>query len=266
MKNPFTMWTDCVKHEYAGMVATVLEGSENVAMGSRMFMSKYGEKVGSLGHKSLDDQVVQLATKKLQQMVPESKTYELNVETKTISVFVDVHVPAPNVFIFGAGHDAIPVSKFAQQCGFRVTVVDQREAFANEERFPGARIIIARSEHLTEKVQLDDRTLVVIMNHHLEKDQNCLQFALQANAPYVGLLGPRKRCNQLLNDLQAEGVVFSKETLSRLYNPIGLNIGAEGAEEIAISIVAELIAFTEEKSGESLREQYDDVRTYKMAE
>src|SRR5690625_3520013 len=143
-------------------------------MGRRLFVSEGGEKSGSLGDSRLDEEVVKLVKEKLRQMVPESQEHYFDIQEKSISVFVDVHVPSPRVMIFGAGHDAIPVAAFASQSGFRVTVVDQREAFANEEFFPETEIIIARPEHLTGRVHPDNRTLIVIMNHHLDKDRVCL--------------------------------------------------------------------------------------------
>ena len=266
-RQPFHEWTKCVKNDRSGILATVLNNARNIQSGSRLFVSEMGDRTGGLGNSLLDEQVAKLATEKLRQMVPVSKTYSFHVDEETISVFVDVHIPPPKVIIFGAGHDAIPVAAFAQQSGFRVTIVDPREAFANQERFPGTHIILARPKHLSEKVHLDKHTLIVIMNHHLDKDRACLQFSLESEAPYVGLLGPRKRRNRLLNDLKSRGVTFSKESISRLYNPVGLDIGAEGSDEIAISIVSELIAFKHGKRGGFLTEQYDDTdTTYEVAE
>lgn len=265
-QQPFNAWIDCVKNDQAGMLATILNGSEIIHKGSRLFVSENGDKRGSLGDIILDEKIVKLGTERLRQMVPESKTHIFDIKGKSISVFLDVHIPSPKVMIFGAGHDAIPVASFARQSGFDVTVIDQREAFAREELFPGAKIILARPEYLADKVYPDKRTLIIIMNHHLDKDRDCLHFSLESEAPYVGLLGPRKRCNRLLRELESKGIKFSREALSRLYNPVGLDIGAEGSDEIAISIVSEMIAFKNKKNGKSLREQYITDETYKLAE
>lgn len=257
----FHKWVHGVKHDESGVLATVLSGSDELA-GSRLFVSGAGEKSGSLGDSYLDEQVSGMSREKLRQMTPESQAYKFDIKGKPISVFIDVHVPPPRLMIFGAGHDAIPVAAFARKSGFRVTVVDQREAFANEKYFPNTEIILARPEQLADKIHLDTRTFIVIMNHHLDKDRVCLSFAMDSAAPYIGLLGPRKRRNRLLKAFQDEGVTFSQKSMSRLYNPIGLDIGAEGADEIAISIVSELIAFKRGKSGGSLSKQSDPGKIY----
>lgn len=262
----FNAWIDCVKNDRSGLLATVLSSEAEVKSGNRLFVSADGQISGSLGDNSLNQLVAELARRKFSQVDPKSETRTFDLNGSAISVFIDVHVPSVDVMIFGAGHDAIPVASFARQCGFRVTVVDQREAFATEERFPGARLVLARPEELAQKVQPDHRTFIVIMNHHLDKDRICLRFSLQSKAPYVGLLGPQKRCNRLLASLKDQGVVFSEETLSHLYNPVGLDIGAEGSEEIAVSIVSEMIAFKHGKSGGHLRVQNDSQSVYQAAE
>lgn len=249
----FNAWIDCVKNDRPGLLATVLRSETKVEAGNRLFVAEDGKLSGSLGDSGLDQSIMKLAQNKFSQIDPKSETRSFDLNEGAINVFIDVHVPSIDVMIFGAGHDAIPVAAFAQQCGFRVTVVDQREAFATEERFPGARLVLTRPEELETKVRPNHRTFIVIMNHHLDKDRVCLHFSLQSEAPYVGLLGPEKRRNRLLASLQDQGVTFSEEALSRLYNPVGLDIGAEGSEEIAVSIISEMIAFKHGKRGGHLR-------------
>src|SRR5699024_5973952 len=149
-------------------------------------------------------------------------------------------MPPTELMLFGAGHDAMPVSSFAGQLGFRVKLVDQRPAFATKKRFPDADVIISRPEHLQENVSISKRTFVVIMNHHMDKDRVCLQYALQSNAPYVGVLGPRKRKERLLKGLYDEEETFAEEVMERMYNPIGIDIGAETSEEVAMSMLSEI--------------------------
>ena len=260
-------WIDCVKLARPGLLATVLQAeSKDVEAGSRLFVSEDGDRCGSLGSRVLDDAVVEKAREKWLQIDPKSEAHPFALHGKDVTVFLDVHVPSPEVMIFGAGHDAIPVASFAQQSGFRVTVVDQREAFATAKRFPGAHIVLTRPEHLEDRVRPDRRTFVVIMNHHLDRDRACLRFALESDAPYVGLLGPRKRCERLLQSLREEGVTFTEKELSRLYNPVGLDLGAEGSDEIAVSIVSEMIAVKHGKSGRHLRAQRDSAPLYQSAE
>lgn len=265
-QDPFSAWIDCVKYDRAGLLATVLHVKDEGATGGRLFVSEDGQLCGSLGDDTLDRQVGELAEEKLRQLDPKSETRLFKWGDRSVTVFIDVHVPVAEVMIFGAGHDAIPVATFARKCGFRVTVIDQREAYATEARFPDTHIIRVRPEELATNVHPAQRTFIVIMNHHLEKDRMCLHFALQSVAPYVGLLGPVKRRNRLLASLHDQGVTFSQAALSRLYNPIGLDIGAEGPEEIAVSILSEIIAVKHERSGLPLRTQHKHPTVYEAVE
>ncbi|HEU5140220.1 MAG TPA: XdhC family protein, partial [Bacillales bacterium] len=222
--------------------------------GARLFVSEEGLPLGNLGSEFLNDLAEQTATIKLGKLHPKSESHSVELpEGGEASLFIDVNIPPPELMIFGAGHDAIPVAKFAGDLGIRTVVVDPRSAFATEENFPGAEIVLARSEELEDKVWPGKRTFTVIMNHHLERDQACLRFALESNAPYIGVLGPRKRRKWLLDGLEEQGITFSEEQLSRMYNPIGLDIGAETSEEVAISILSEILAVRNGHTGEFLR-------------
>jgi len=149
-------------------------------------------------------------------------------------LYFDVSLPPPQLFIFGAGHDARPLSSLALELGFRVTVIDPRPAFANPENFPGARILLAHPGELEGRLHIDERSYIVVMNHHLTRDEACLRFALTTPAAYIGLLGPRSRLEQF----------HSLQDTSRIRNPIGLDLGAEGPQEVALSILGEIIALS----------------------
>ena len=144
--------------------------------------------------------------------------------------------------IFGAGHDAVPLAQQAWAMGFSVTVVDTREALLTAERFPKALLVSAHHSQWAEAVSLPDHSFVVVMNHHIERDRESLRFALCADAAYIGVLGPRVRYQKLLSGLAAEGFVPDPPMLSRVRNPVGLSLGAETPEEVAVSIVGEILA------------------------
>ncbi|HEX7066318.1 MAG TPA: XdhC family protein [Bacillales bacterium] len=257
-QSPFVAWTTSLKNEKPAVLVTLLEVPEGsgLSAGARLFVSEEGLSLGNLGTAILNNLAAKAAGEKLKQLHPKSETRSVQLsEGGEASVFIDVNIPPLELMIFGAGHDAIPVAKFAGDLGIRTVVVDPRSAFATEENFPGAEIVLARSEELRDKVHPGTRTFTVIMNHHLERDQACLRFALESFAPYVGVLGPRKRRKWLLDGLQEEGFTFSEEQLSRLYNPIGLDIGAETSEEVAISILSEILAVRNGHSGEFLRKK-----------
>lgn len=256
-RSAFAAWTACMKEDRPGVFATVLEvdsGAE-VRTGSHLFVSEEGNMSGSLGDSVLDREVAEVADEKYHQLYPKSETRTFKLDQLNVTVFIDVNVPPSEVMIFGAGHDAIPVASIARQLGFRTTVIDQRPAYATEERFPGVRLILSRPEQLEEKVEPGRRTYIVIMNHHIEKDQMCLRFALQSISPYVGVLGPRKRRNRMLDALREQGVTFTESQLSRMYNPVGLDIGADTSEEIAVSILSEILTVRNQHGGGHLRER-----------
>lgn len=159
--------------------------------------------------------------------------------------FLDLIRPAPSLVIFGTGDDATPVARFAEDLGWQVTMVDQKPANGVPSR---TRLIICALETWAEAVTLCPADSVVIMTHHFEKDLAALTLALTSEAQYVGLLGARKRTQRLIEEL---GGGFD---LSRLHSPIGLDLGAETPEEIALAIVAEVMAATADRTAGFLRD------------
>lgn len=257
-RDPFAAWTECLKEERAGVLNTLLgiSPSPGLSTGVRLFVPENGEPLGDLGDETLNRLAVELAREKLDSLHPQSETCTFSLPGgRQAEVFVDINLPPSELMIFGAGHDAIPLSKFAVQLGFKTTVVDPRPAYATKERFPGARIILAEAGLWEERVNIGKRTYVVVMNHHLERDRAAIRFALNSPAPYVGVLGPRSRCQRMLDALEKEGVTFGEEKLTRMYNPVGLDIGAETPEEVAISILSEILAFRKGHAGGFLRER-----------
>jgi xanthine/CO dehydrogenase XdhC/CoxF family maturation factor len=157
-------------------------------------------------------------------------------------LFFEISAAPAELVLFGAGSDAEPIAKQAWDLGFTVTVVDVRESFLSPERFPHATLVPAHFSGFAESVRLTERSFVVIMNHHLERDRQCLRFALESAAPYIGVLGPRSRYQKLLAAQRAEGYLPDDSKLSRVRSPVGLALGAETPEEIAVSILGEILA------------------------
>lgn len=241
----FEAWLTCIENEKAGVLATVLQTGKSKSKGNNvsLFYSKENHLIGSLGDPLLDREIGRIAKEKLNEKSPKSETRLFYLENgEEIQVFIDVYKPPPEIIIFGAGHDAIPVARFSVLLGFRTTVVDQRDLYNTEERFPGANRIIVRTNEYKEKVLIKDNSYIIIMNHHLKRDQDALKFVLNSSAPYIGVLGPLSRRNRILDGLRSEGMIITECQLEHLYNPIGLDIGAQSPEEIAISIIAEILA------------------------
>ncbi len=172
-------------------------------------------------------------------------------------VFFETISPPLNLLIFGAGYDALPVIKFAKELGWRVTAIDHRAAFANPERLSEAdKIIAAASENLSDDLFLDENSAAVIMTHNYERDRNILRRLLHSKCVYIGALGPKKRTEKLLEEI---GEIFGDEQLNRLHAPVGLDIGADSPEAIAVSVVAEIQAFLSNRNGGFLRERQGSI-------
>lgn len=237
MSEPFERWLQAVAGGRAAVLVTLLEG------GRRLFVQAEGGAEGSLGEPALDRLAEEEARRRLAARHPRSGTVETDLPGGgRATLFFDVQAPPPELILFGAGDDAVPLAALASRLGFRVRVVDPREAYATPERFPGAELVLAAPGELEGRLALGARSYAVVMNHHLERDRACVRFALASEAAYVGLLGPRARAERILGDLRAEGFEPPPEALARLHAPVGLDVGAEGPEEVAVSILAEVLA------------------------
>jgi len=212
------------------ILATVLSGGEG-----RIWLRPDGSPEGQITPPELQAQVLRIAS----QMTPGTSRPTTRY-VQEAEVFFDVSSPIPELVLFGAGHDAKPMANQALVLGFNVTVVDARPELL--QGFSDCHTIQAAHDEYAQKVKLAARQHVIVMNHHLDIDRHALRFALESPARYVGVLGPRNRLEKILDALRTEGFVPSPEQLSRLRNPIGLDIGAESPEEIAVSALAEIVA------------------------
>ena len=179
-----------------------------------------------------------------------------HLTTETGKFFLEFIAPTTSLMIFGTGSDAIPIAGIAKNLGWHVTIIDHRAAFANAERFPEVDdIIITRPENIAEKISIDENTVAVVITHNYEHDKNILHFLLNSNAFYIGALGPKRRTESILTELRETNQSFSASQLERLYAPIGLDIGADTPEAIALSIIAEIKSVLSNRKGGFLREK-----------
>ena len=176
-------------------------------------------------------------------------------------VYIEVLRPPSTLVIFGAGAVAIPLVTFAKNLGFRTVVVDGREKFANRDRFPDVDDIrLGIASEIAEQMKINAATPVVLVAHDYKIDVPVLKRVLATDAPYIGLLGSRRRGSAILQMLRDDGV--SEEQLARIRTPIGLDIGGDTAAEIALSIVSEIVAVGHGRSGGALAAKgHESVRT-----
>ncbi len=201
---------------------------------------------GDLGSKDLNIRVAAVARELLE--TGESGIYEISGR----SVFFDVLTPPPQLVILGAGDDARPLVRFAADVGFRVVVVDRRPGHLTRERFPNAAALIdTGGEGLGDALPLDADCYAVVMNHNFADDQAYVRALLKTAVAYVGMLGPRQRTERILRNLAAERSVDE----ARVYGPVGLDIGTDGAEQVALAVIAEILAVRSGRRAKSLRER-----------
>jgi xanthine dehydrogenase accessory factor len=170
--------------------------------------------------------------------------------------FTETISPPTSLRIFGAGDDAQPLARLAHELGWRVTVADPRAAFATQERFPFAeRLFVGAAAELVAKVDPAPDMLAVVMTHHYVHDVPILRALLSRPLAYLGLLGPKKRAERILADLEKSGMSLDAEQRARLHAPVGLDLGADSPEQVALSILAEMQATLQGRNARPLRER-----------
>ncbi|WP_232685932.1 XdhC family protein [Halobacterium zhouii] len=186
-----------------------------------------------------------------------SRQVTVECETGDFDVFVDPVEPAPDLVLFGAQNDVHAVARFAREAGFRVTVATARGARADDDAFPHAhRVVATRPNEIVDVVDAPERAGVVVMSHNFVDDRLALEHLLtETSVPYVGLMGPRERFEEMREAFAEEGTVLSAEELDRVATPVGLDLGDGSPTGIALSIVSEALAAANGASGGRLAEQ-----------
>jgi xanthine dehydrogenase accessory factor len=229
---------EALSSEQSLAVVTVLE-SADLAVGSRIFVRADGSSDGSLGSDATDRAAREVALGALE--AGAHQTTEL--ADSGDRVFVEIVAPPPRLLVCGAGHDAIPLVRLGAGLGWQVVVTDERGKLLDHGRFPEAsHFVQASPADLAAAIDLDRRTDVVVMSHTYLRDVDYLRVLLAGPVRYIGMLGPRARLERILGDLRRQGSVIGQQDLERVYGPAGLDIGAEGPEEIAYAIMAEVMA------------------------
>ena len=180
--------------------------------------------------------------------------FHLRADSAPVEVFFEVHGPPPTLIVFGAGHISMPLVSLAHDMGLKTVVVDGRPRFATKERFPDVdELLIGIPSEIAQTLAYTSSTLVVLTAHDYKYDLPVLKTVLPTGAAYVGLLGSKRRGKAIKEFLKESGM--DQKLLDRLHVPTGLDIGAETAAEIALSILAEAVAIKAGRRGESLKER-----------
>jgi xanthine dehydrogenase accessory factor len=234
-----------------GALATIVQTNGSIPSyeSARMLVRDDGTIAGTVGGGCVEADVWAAAKEVIDNEQPRKMTFNLNHEAAfdaglicggTVEIFVEPILPLPTLYVFGGGHVSTALARVAHQAGFLIGVVDDREAFANAERFPMADEIFATFEGAFEKLQPNSSSYIVIVTRGHKDDMRVLQWAVETEARYIGMIGSKRKALSVFKALQKEGMPADK--FERVHSPVGLEIGAITPEEIAVSITAELIA------------------------
>jgi xanthine dehydrogenase accessory factor len=234
-----------------GALATIVHTNGSIPSyeSSRMLVREDGSIAGTIGGGCVEADVWAEARIVMENETPRKMIFNLNHDAGydsglicggTLEIFVEPILPQPMLYLFGGGHISMALAKSATAAGFAVTIVDDREAFANRERFPMAEKILTSYEQAFETIVPNNSAYLVIVTRGHKDDMRILAWAVRTQARYVGMIGSKRKVLSIYQALELEG--YRPEEFACVYAPMGLSIGALSPEEIAVSILAELIA------------------------
>jgi xanthine dehydrogenase accessory factor len=234
-----------------GAIATIVHTNGSIPSyeSSRMLVRDDGTIIGTVGGGCVEAEVWAAAKDVIRSEEPRKMTFNLNHEASydtglicggTLEIFVEPVLPQPMLYIFGGGHISGAVAKVASLAGFAIAVVDDRETFANAERFPMASELFTSYEDAFERIRPNASSYLLIVTRGHKDDMRVLAWAARTAARYIGMIGSKRKVISVYKALEKEG--FAVEQFDRVHAPVGLAIGALSPEEIAVSITAELIA------------------------
>jgi xanthine dehydrogenase accessory factor len=234
-----------------GALATIVHTNGSIPSyeSSRMLIREDGSIAGTIGGGCVEADVWAAAKDVMAKETPRKMVFQLNNEASydnglicggTLEVFVEPILPQPVAYIFGGGHISMALAKSASASGFGIVVIDDREQFANKERFPMAQELFTSYQAAFERIRPNASSYLVIVTRGHRDDMRVLAWAARTPARYVGMIGSKRKVLSVYQALEKEG--YAREEFARVYAPMGLEIGALSPEEIAISITAELVA------------------------
>ena len=249
MTSAYDEIADLVREETPVAVATVIRPEE--LLGRRVVLTG-GELKGSTGDAALDEVALAEGSRLLR--AGQSKAAKAQTsDGRDAEIFFDCYAAPPTLYIFGGVHVGIPLMKYAKILGFRVNVIDPRGIFATRERFAEAdELAIEHPDDYLDRARLNENSYVVVLTHDPKHDEPILKRVVDTNVSYIGAIGSKKTNLERTERLMAQGV--SREKLTQVHSPIGLDIGSQAPEEVALAIMAEIVAARYGKAGRPLRD------------
>jgi xanthine/CO dehydrogenase XdhC/CoxF family maturation factor len=252
--NPVEFLRAIIDNRQKAVLVTLfsLEDKKYPQPGTCFFLDSSGNFKGNLL-----DSTLEMAVKKDAALVysAEKSAFKKYISDKyTLTAFIEYIKPAVSLNIIGAGNDVIPLVEMADLLGWESRVVDGRSSHARPERFEkSCQVLVSKPENVLEQISIDEQTVFLLMTHNYNYDKAMLRILLDKNVSYIGMLGPKKKLDRMLDEFNEEGFTLTDEQKDKIFAPVGLDIGAETAEEIAVSIIAEIKVFLSGSAGNQLR-------------
>jgi xanthine dehydrogenase accessory factor len=260
--NPIQLLRKAVTLRQKSVLVTLfsLEDKRNEQPGTCLLMEENGNISGTIPYPELHDAIIEDVHHAMEHQLISFKSYA--GKSFSVTAFIEFLQPSVSLVVVGAGNDAIPVMQIANIIGWDVSIIDGRNTHAKLQRFLSAcQVLVSKPEKALEQIPIDDQTVFVMMTHNYNYDLAMLKALLLRGVTYIGMLGPKKKLDRMLEGLRDDGIKLTEEQLNSIYGPVGLEIGAETAEEIALSIISEIKAVLSGKPGGSLRQKQDVIHS-----
>jgi len=257
-ENPIHLLEKIIEKRNDSVIATFFSTEKrNFQIGTGGFLTHETAALFS-SVRSVKDEISESAKKALSNQ--KSILITVEIDGNKGEVLLNYNPPQTVLVIAGAGNDAKPLVENAHILGWKTIVADGRATHALKNRFPNADdVIMAKPEEILTTIEIDENTVFVLMTHNYNYDLELLQLIIGKPLKYIGLLGPKTKLNRMLDDLKNSEIILKEEFLNKLYGPVGLDIGAETSEEIALSVAAEIKAVLSGKKGLSLRDKQEKI-------
>ena len=252
--NPMELLRRAAQSEYPVALATFFSFKRSGRQrGTALLVDEESNARGETGDTALDEKTIAFAGPALENRQSQFLKYE--ADSFTQHAFIETIIPPTRLVLIGAGNDAQVLSRMAGLLGWEVTVADGRPSHANAERFGSCQVVVSNPGEVLDHIEIRENTAFVLMSHNYNYDLDVLKLLLsEKQVSYIGILGPKKKYNRMLGDLEAEGLALSQEQRDRIYAPVGLQLGAETPAEIGLSVLAEIQALLTCSTVRHLRE------------
>ncbi len=247
--HPIQVLSDAISKREASLIFTV-------------FSKEQQTQLGTFSYSNLPVSVRKLMVNEINEAIASRKSIhrDLMIDQELQHCFIEFCEPAISLLIVGAGNDAMPLAKIAKTIGWDVSIIDGRITHANTQRFAEVnQIIVGKPADIIDQLQIDTRTAIVLMTHNYQYDLSMLECLQRKDFGYLGLLGPASKRNRMFDELAQKEVVFSEDKIDKIFGPTGLDLGAETAEEIALSICSEIMTIITHSSAIKLREKLEPI-------